>query len=528
MSSSAPPTNTTNAPLAAAAAVPPAVTAETVAPAGPKTDRRFVVAALMLVMVLASMEMTVTSTAMPTIIGELHGLEHYAWVSSVYLLACTITMPFYGRLSDVWGRKRVLMGAIGLFIAGSVLAAFADSMPTLVLYRGLQGLGAGGIMPVVLTILGDLFTLEERAKMQGLFSSVWGLSSLAGPIIGAFLVANFGWRWVFLVNLPFGVLGSAVLLWKYHDRQTPHSTELDLTGIMLLALASATLLAFVSRLGPDGWGAAAMLGLGAITVVSGFLFVRQERRSTNPVMPPELMMRRTIGPSIMGTFFFGVCFLSLDTFVPLYVQGGRGGGPGAAAAVVTPVMLTWALSNLVTAPLLIRWGFRKLALVGCVLIVLGFTGLFLCGWYAAPRWVITLVLTITGFGFGPASMAYLLAAQDAVSWQQRGIVTSGVSFFRTMGGALGIGLMGALFNTLSRDDLARLAAKGVKPAAALDPHLQKNLPPEATALIQHAISSGLIYVFLAMAVIAAVQFGVTFLMPPKKHVAAASMRSGSR
>src|SRR5947209_8755604 len=182
-------------------------------------DRRYVTAALMIVMVLASMEQTVTSTAMPTIIGELHGLEHYAWVASIYLLACTVSMPLYGRLADVLGRKRVILAAIVLFCVSSVLAASAHNMPQLILYRGLQGLGAGGIMPVVLTILGDIFTLEERAKIQGLFSVIWGTASLAGPALGAFLVNTFGWRSIFFVNLPFAAAGMVVLIWKYHDHE---------------------------------------------------------------------------------------------------------------------------------------------------------------------------------------------------------------------------------------------------------------------------------------------------------------------
>src|SRR5438552_7168182 len=170
-------------------------------------DRRFVTAALMLVMVLASMEQTVTSTAMPTIIGELHGLEHYSWVASIYLLACTVSMPLYGRLADALGRKRVILGAIVLFCSASLLASTAHTMVQLVIYRGFQGLGAGGIMPVVLTIQGDVFTLEERAKIQGFFSAVWGGAALAGPALGAYLVKFFGWRSIFFVNLPFGMIG---------------------------------------------------------------------------------------------------------------------------------------------------------------------------------------------------------------------------------------------------------------------------------------------------------------------------------
>ena len=194
-------------------------------------DRRAVTAALMLVMVLASMEQTITSTAMVTIIGALQGFQHYAWVASIYLLCCTVTMPLYGRLADVLGRKPVIMFSIALVLAASLLAGegAAHSMLQLICFRGLQGLGAGGIMPVVLTILSDIFTLEERAKIQGLFSAVWGTSSLAGPALGAFLVNTLSWRWIFYVNLPFGLLGLGVLLWKYHDREKPHSTDLDST-----------------------------------------------------------------------------------------------------------------------------------------------------------------------------------------------------------------------------------------------------------------------------------------------------------
>src|SRR5688572_10389701 len=203
--------------------------------------RKFVTAALLLVMVLVSMEMTITSTAMPTIIGELHGLEHYSWVASIYLLACTVTMPLYGRMADAFGRKRVVIAAIAIFCVASLLASFAQSMTQLIIFRGLQGLGAGGVMPVVLTILGDIFTLEERARIQGFFSAVWGTASLAGPALGALLVNTLGWRSVFWVNLPFGLLGLAMLAWKYHERREAHEMDLDLPGVLLLAVASMAL-----------------------------------------------------------------------------------------------------------------------------------------------------------------------------------------------------------------------------------------------------------------------------------------------
>src|SRR5580658_2542913 len=352
---------------------------------GPRMDRRWVTAALMLVMVLASMEQTVTSTAMPTIIGSLHGLEHYSWVASIYLLACTVSMPLYGRLADTLGRKRVILFAIALFSVSSLLASTSRSMPELIVYRGMQGLGAGGIMPVVLTILGDIFTLEERARIQGLFSGVWGTSSLAGPALGWFLIATLGWRSIFFVNLPFGLLGMFVLMRYYHDQEKSRTVDLDLPGIASLAVGCMALLALVSRLGPDGWPLGISMALLAVAVIAGIFFVSNERRTDSPIMPVDLLLNRGIGPSLLGSCLMGIGFLSLDTFVPLYVQGVRGGGAGAAAWVVTPVMLTWALSGIAAAPLVVRWGFRNVAMLGSTLVVIGFIGLLVGTAYGVPK-----------------------------------------------------------------------------------------------------------------------------------------------
>ena len=478
----------------------------------------------MLVMVLASMEQPITSTAMPTIIGELHGLQHYAWVAAIYLLACTVSMPLYGRLADALGRKRVIVFAITVFAAASVLAAWSHSMTQLIVYRGLQGIGAGGIMPVVLTILADIFTLEERAKIQGLFSAVWGTASLAGPALGAFLVKSFGWRSVFFVNLPLAALGLGVLMWKYHDVEKPHSTDLDLPGVVSLSAGCMAILALVSRLGPDGWSWLAIAGLTAASIFCAIYFVRHELRAEHPILPPALMVKRSIGPPILASFLFGIGFLSLDTYVPLYVQAARGGGVTAAAGAVTPVMLMWALSSMVAAPLLVRWGFRRTALVGAGLIVAGFTGLLVCAAAGAPHWAITAVLAVSGLGFGPASMSCLLAAQGAVGWQQRGIITSAVAFFRTIGGSLGIGVLGAMFNVLTGPGLEKLKAAGATPARLLDPGLSAGIPASVLHEAQGVIAGGLMWVFAAMVLVAVLQAVVTMLMPPGKadHVVKAS------
>ena len=481
-----------------------------------------------MVMVLASMEQTVTSTAMPTIIGDLKGLEHYSWVASIYLLCATVTMPLYGRLADIVGRKRVIVIAICLFTVGSVLAGASHSMLELIAFRGMQGLGAGGIMPVVLTILGDIFTLEERAKIQGVFSAVWGIASLAGPALGALLVKTLGWRSIFYVNLPFGVLGLLALVWKYRDTEKPLSRQLDLSGALALILACVAILAVVSGTGPGGWPWQTELVLAFVALAASTIFVRHSNTMADPIMPMWIITGRAIGPAIVGSFLMGIGFLSLDTYVPLYVQGGRGGDVTAAAGVVTPVMMTWALSGIVAAPLIVRWGFRRTALLGTSLISIGFAGLVACAVFNLGHAVTTTVLAITGCGFGPASMSYLLSAQGAVTWQQRGVATAGISFFRTLGGAIGIGVLGTMFNFLSAPATARLKKDHVTVDQLLDPVKRAILPAGDVIAMQHAIANALIWVFVAMLVIALIGIIITTLMRDRtaaaKPVDAAALR----
>ncbi len=481
-------------------------------------------AALTLALVLATMEMTVTSTAMPTIIGQLHGLEHYSWVASIYLLASTITMPFYGRLADAFGRKRVILWAIVLFSIGSLLSASAGSMIQLIVFRGIQGLGAGGISPLVLTIIGDIYTIEERASIQSVFSALWGTSALAGPALGAFLVATMGWRSVFFVNLPFGALAIVFLLWKYHETEKPRHKSLDLVGFVSLSASCMTLLLLVSRSGPDGWSLLDSLGLLALMATFLTFFIWHELQTQHPLMPPRLLMSRAIGPAIVGNFLLGGAYIGIDTYVPLYVQGGRGGGAGAAAGVLTPIILTWALNSMVAARMMVRVGFRTTALMGTIFLIGGFGGLVLCAVFSLNHWFMTATLAFAGMGMGPCSIAYLLGAQEAVDWEQRGSVTSSVTFCRTIGGALSVGVLGAIFNILMAGDLTRLKARGVAPAKALDPALHNQIPHDALLILQHAISTSLTWVFAVMLLFTVLQAVVTMFMPRQKcqhHVGAA-------
>jgi MFS family permease len=326
------------------------------------------------------------------------------------------------------------------------------------------------------------------------------------------LVQTLGWRSIFFVNLPFGALGFAVLATRYHDSEKPHSTDLDLPGTGVLAVACTAILGLASGMGPGGWSWNVVALLAVVAIVSTALFIRIERQANNPIMPLELFTSPAIGPAMIGSALMGIAFFSVDTFVPLYVQGTTGAGATAAAGVVTPIMLSWGLSGIAVAPLIVRWGFRRTALVGAVLIVVSFSGLLICALAQASGWILAAVLVLSGLGFGATSMTYLLAVQHSVVWQQRGIATSSIQFFRTMGGAIGIGMLGMLFNVLAAAQMSQLRAMGVNPGTVLDPHTRSQLPAEVVEITSSMIEHGLTWVFAGMLFCAVLQLLVTLGM----------------
>ncbi len=406
--------------------------------------RRRVTFALLLVTALASFESTVVATAMPTIVGELKGLRLYSWVFAVFLLASTLTMPLYGRLADLYGRRRTLLSAVVLFAGGSLLCAAARSMGWLVAARALQGLGAGGLVPVSMTVAADLFSLEERARIQGIFSSVWGTASLLGPLAGAFMTEAYGWRWVFAPILPLGLIAGA-LVWTQMVETTRPRAEAPPVFSGLLAT--------------EGTAAAYAASV------------------------------------LLGTAIYGI-----TAYVPLYVQGALGGTAHAAGAVVTPLVFAWALSAVVAGRLLPVLGFRTTALSGAVVVVLGLAALVAAARLGGPIAAVSAACGLVGLGLGPSSLSQLLAVQHVVPEERRGIATSLVPFFRTVGGAVGVVGLGALL-------FARL---GVAPdAAAL------LLRPDAIVPsgVRTALHDALLPVFEVLLGFAIVQLAVAARLP---------------
>jgi MFS family permease len=409
--------------------------------------RRAVTFALALISATAALEGTVVSTAMPTIVGDLQGLSLYSWVFSVFLLTSTVTMPLYGRLADIHGRRRVLLLATSLFLIGGLACAFARSMPQLVAARGLQGLGAGGLLPVAIAVVADLYSLRERARIQALFSAIWGTASLVGPLLGAFLTLSFGWRSIFLVIIPLGLVSLVLEATQMRESRASRADPFDwVGGVTLTVGVTALLLATFREAGGGGHARVRMLllAVGAALLV---VFARQQARRAHPLVPLTLLTHRETAAPYLAGALVGTTIFGVDTFVPLFVQGARGGTAAAAGAVVTPIMFFWATSASLGTRALVRYGFRATARVGTILIFVGCAALMAAALAEARVAWISAACALIGMGLGPLATSQMLAVQHAAPETERGVASSLVPFFRALGGALGVGTLGGLLSS---------------------------------------------------------------------------------
>jgi len=470
------------------------------------TSRPLTVVALLLGLFLAAMEMTVVSTAMPTVVAELGGLPLYAWAFAGYMLATTVTVPIWGKLADLKGRKPVLLAGVGLFLAGSFACGHADSMGALIAWRAVQGLGAGAMQPVTFTIVGDLFDVHERGRMQGLFGAVWGLAGLVGPIVGGLIVHTVGWRWIFWVNLPFGLASAAVLAVAYHERPERHEHRLDVAGAALLATAViAALLAVRAR------GAGLVAIPVALAATAAFLAV--ERRAREPLLPLDLFAQRVIAVSSAAGALMGAAMLGTVTYVPLWVQSVLGLPPTAAGAAIAPMALGWPLASAISGRLVPRLGYRRLLFAGFATSAVAAVFLALVLRPGARLHAVQAAMALYGAGLGLANPPLLIAIQTSVPWNRRGVATASTLFFRTIGGTLAVGLLGGVLANA-------LAGTGADPA-----FVEKLLGPErgmldatAVASVAGALQGAMGIVFWSGAAIACAAFAVVLAFP---HVAIA-------
>lgn len=475
----------------------------------PGRQRQLVTASILLGMFLAALEATAVAAAVPTAVGELGGVARYSWVFSAYLLTSTTTGPLFGKLADLYGRKPIYQVAVFLFLLGSVLCGMAGSFGQLVLFRAVQGLGAGGVMPVAITITGDIYTLEERGRVQGVFSAVWALASLVGPLLGGIITDTLSWRWIFYLNIPFG-LASAWMLQRYLKEEPPrHQHRLDVLGTVSLT-AAVTLLLVALIEGPEewGWGDPRTIGSLVGAVVSLAVFLWQERRAPEPMLPLDLFQNRLIAVASLGNVLLGALLYSITAYVPMFGQGVLGGTAVDAGTILAPILLGWPIASVLAGRLMLRIGYRPMLLAGNAMIVAG--ALLLARSDGdTTRTGIMVSMMMIGFGLGFVSMPYMLGPQNAVPWNRRGVATSGVQFFRSIGGALAVAALGALFNARV---LARAGA-GAETDSLLDPALRSRLAPDTLAQLVSAFLSGLQSVFVALAVLAVAGLLVSFFFP---------------
>ncbi len=502
------------------------------APGAPHQHVRLVFAALMLVMLLASLDQTIVSTALPTIVGEFGGLAHLSWIVTAYLLTTTIVTPLYGKFGDQFGRKLVLQSAILLFLAGSALCGLSQSMGQLILFRAVQGLGGGGLMVVTMAVIGDIFTPRERGRYQGMFGAIFGLATVVGPLIGGFFVQHLSWRWIFYVNLPLGLLALGVIGLAFTGPRVRRTHTVDFAGALLLALTLTGLLALTSFGGTSfAWESPAILAL-AFSIVLGLVgFVLVESRAAEPIMPIPLFGNAVFAIACTVGFIVGLALFGAVTYMPLYLQVVRGANPTTAGLALTPMMAGVLVTSIASGQIISRVGrYRPFPIAGTAVMTVGLALLSTLGsktdiWLAC---VYMLVLGL-GLGLGMVMQVLVLAVQNAVDYRHLGVATSGTTLFRSIGGSIGVSLFGAIFTAQLIGILAvKLPSAAALPMATSAAGLLA-LPTAVRIVYIDAFTKALRHVFLDAAGVAAIGFAFSWLLKelPLQEVARAEAAAES-
>ena len=469
--------------------------------------RPLVLASVIIAMIMVALEATIVSTAMPQIAGQLGGLDLYSWVFAGFLLTQTATTVVFGKLSDLYGRKPVMLFGIAVFLVGSILAGFAWSLPSMIVFRLVQGVGAGSIQPIGMTIVGDLYSARERGKIQGFLASVWGISAVLGPLAGGLIIQHWSWAWIFWINVPIGILAAVGFLLFLDENVTHRARSIDSLGAALFTLAVASLMVALTEYGTSDTRST-VLAFG-VFLVSGALFVWQERRAQDPMVTFDLWGKRPIAAANGVSLLAGMAVIGLTTFLPVYVQGVLQQSALVAGFALTMMVVGWPIGATLSARILGRFGLRPVLIGGACLLPVGATAFLSLG-PASPAAVAGLGSLVMGFGMGLLSNACLILVQDIVAWSQRGSATASNIFSRNLGSTLGATVFGAVLNyglahskggAITSDALRRLLDAGPDTSSA-------------AAGIRDVLQSSLHLTFWAVFVVSLVTVGLALLVPP--------------
>ena len=474
---------------------------------------RLIFGALMLVLLIASLDQTIVSTALPTMVGDLGGASQLSWVVTAYLLASTVAGPLYGKLGDLFGRKQLLQGAIVIFLIGSALCGLSQSMTELIAFRALQGLGGGGLMVVTLAVIGDVVSPRERGRYQGYFGAVFGVSTVIGPLLGGFLVDSVSWRWIFYVNLPIGLAALGVIAAALPRRKSDAHPRVDYLGAALLAGGLAAIVLYTSLGGTTyGWGAPLMIVLLAVGFALLGLFVLREHYAAEPILPLELFRNRVFSVAAAVAFIVGLALFGAVTYIPLYLQDVKGHTPTVSGLLLTPMMGGVLLTSIASGQLISRLGrYKPFPIAGTALMTVGL-GLLSRLHVGTSALTAAGFLLVLGLGLGMVMQVLVLVAQNAVDYKYLGVATSGSTLFRQVGGSIGVAIFGALFSNGLSSRLRGKVPSGTHVPTTTNPAAVKHLPAAVHSVYLSAITGALEPVFLTAAVFGVAAFLLTWLL----------------
>jgi EmrB/QacA subfamily drug resistance transporter len=477
------------------------------APADVVVRRRLVTAACMMAIFMAAVEVTIVATAMPTIVADLGGAQLFSWVFATYLLTQAVSTPIYGRLADIYGRKPVFVAGAGLFLAGSAACGLTWSMASLVVFRFIQGLGAGSIQSVATTIVGDIYAGSDRARVQGWLSGVWALAAIIGPLLGAFIVEQLHWAFVFWINLPIGAVAIGLLCVFLNEELHRREHQIDYLGSLLLMVGLAAILTVVVQaqsLGPFIAASLLCTGLGALAWL-----VVQERSTPEPVIPIALLRNRTIAIGNLGSLTIGALLMCVVGFLPTYVQAVMGRSPAVAGLIVATLSVAWSCGSIAAGRAMAKITYRWTGAIGALALIAGATLLIMLDPHDGLA-TMTAGALLIGIGMGVCNIVFLLVVQGSVGWSERGVATASTLFTRTIGQTIGAGLAGAILNF----GISRYAPNSIDALdLLLDPSRREGLDPQQVARTVEAVASSLHEVYAVAGLLALVTLAAALLLP---------------